>query len=162
MCIEAISRALDSCSARIAGPVADRVWCVRCQLKAAACAMPGAASCQPAAVALPPARFRAPAEPNASKSAIPEAPVPLGLPPPRVASKAPRRASEDSKASYDAGSSSSCAQKRASDTAPATNRCQVPAGSSQQQQKAPSIMELVNAAARKEEKQEALVRAGKR
>jgi hypothetical protein len=124
--------------------------------------MPGAASCQPAALALPPARFRAPGEPNAPNTAIPDAPVPLGLPPPRVAFKSPRKAPDASRASSDAGSSSSHAQHRASDTAPATNSCQVPASASQQQQKALSLMELVNAAARKEERQEALVRAGKR
>jgi hypothetical protein len=126
-------------------------------LKAAACAMPGAASCQPAAVALVPARFRGGQDGDERKSGHQDAPIPTGLPRPRVASKSPKAPSETARSVQDARTSST-ENLRASDP---TNRCQVPAVSSSQQQKPTSIMELVNQAARREEQQEALVRAGK-
>lgn len=115
--------------------------------------MPGAASCQPGAVALAPTRFRASSDPQAP---TPEAPVPLGLPPPKPAGKAPGKTPSGPPTPQDAASGSP--SRRASDPAPATNR---PAGAPTQPEKALTLMELVNAAARQEERQEALVRAGR-
>lgn len=121
--------------------------------------MPGAASCTPAAVAQPPARFRSSQDAVERKAASPDAPIPTGLPRPRELCKSPRTPSGSVKAHSDVDVGPPV-QQRGGDPANSTTRTVMPAGQPSQQARAPSIMELINQAVRRDEQQEALVRAG--